>query len=84
MEYEYIKIQLSITLLAFIEQYNLTELVHTDDYVYTEVRGGMYGLPQAGRLAYDDLIMHMEKAGYRQENSYLNYRRTIPMVYHLT
>ena len=35
-------------------QYNLKDLIH-NGYVYTQIDGGMYGLPQAGRLAYEDL-----------------------------
>ena len=34
--------------------YNLQDLVH-NGYVYAQIYGGMYGLPQAGRLAYEDL-----------------------------
>ena len=35
-----------------IDLYNLHDLV-CDSYVYIEIHGRMYGLPQVGRLAYD-------------------------------
>jgi len=66
LEYEYIKIPISLFPPGFIVQYNLNEIVHSDGYVYAEVCGGMYGLPQAGRLAHDDLVQYMAGHGYIQ------------------
>ena len=40
---------------AIIDQFNLRPLIH-NGFVYVEIRRGMYGLPQAGRLANDQLI----------------------------
>ena len=48
----------------FIELYNLYDLID-NDFICIEIRGGMYGLPQAGRLAHDDLKMHLEPFGYK-------------------
>jgi hypothetical protein len=41
----------------------LEEKIH-DGYVYAEVRKGMYGLPQAGKLANDRLRKFLAPAGY--------------------
>jgi hypothetical protein len=43
--------------------YNLEAKIH-DGYVYAEVRKGMYGLPQAGKLANDRLRKFLAPAGY--------------------
>ena len=52
--YEYMLIPLPILPPTIIDQYNLTPLIH-NGFVYVEVRKGMYGLPQAGKLANDQL-----------------------------
>ena len=52
--YEYMRIPLYMLPDAIIEQYNLLPLVH-NGHVYVEIRRGMYGLPQAGKLANDQL-----------------------------
>ena len=36
------------------------------DFVIAEIRKGIYGLPQAGKLAQDKLIAHHATHGYRQ------------------
>ena len=43
---------------------NLRPLFH-NGHVYVEIRRGMYGLPQAGRLANDQLVAFLEPHGYR-------------------
>ena len=62
--FEYIKIPREMIPDAIFEQYNLHEY-ETNGHVYFEVRKGMYGLPQAGRLAHDRLVSHLTKYGYR-------------------
>jgi Reverse transcriptase (RNA-dependent DNA polymerase) len=47
------------------EFYNLQDLVH-NGYVYREIRRGMYGLVQAGRIANDELVPHLAAHGYIQ------------------
>eukprot|EP00957_Ditylum_brightwellii_P138607 10564415-Ditylum_brightwellii.AAC.1 len=47
----------------FKKEYNLDEIVQDDD-VYVEIHKGMYGLPQAGKIANDQLIKHLAKLGY--------------------
>ena len=40
--------------------------VSKDDYIYTEIRRGMYGLPAAGILAQRILEKLLNKEGYKQ------------------
>jgi hypothetical protein len=61
--YEYMRIPLFMIPDAIIEQYNLMPLVH-NGYVFVEIRRGMYGLPQAGKLANDQLIKFLAPHGY--------------------
>jgi hypothetical protein len=56
---EYHKIPMEIKI-----QYNLDEYVTDDGYVYFEVGKGMYGLPQAGIIAYKALKAHLAPHGY--------------------
>jgi hypothetical protein len=63
--YEYMRIPLDVIPEDIIEQYGLRELAH-NGYVYAEIRKGMYGLPQAGRIANDALVPYLERNGYMQ------------------
>ena len=63
--FEYMRILLALISPEIVTQYNLEALVHTSGYIYIEIRKGMYGLPQAGLLAYQKLTKHLAKAGYR-------------------
>ena len=65
--YEYMRIPVSVIPPAIMELYNLHLLVE-NGYVYVEIRKGMYGLPQAGRIANDKLIPILAKAGYHQSS----------------
>ena len=49
-----------------IEEYNLQSKVANIGFVHCEVRQGMYGLPQAGLLAQQQLTKQLNKAGYFQ------------------
>ena len=62
--YEYMKLPINLFPPEIIEQYNLLPLVHDDNHVYMEILKGMYGLPQAGKLANDQLKTHLQKFGY--------------------
>ncbi len=46
-----------------MEQYNLAPLVH-NSYVLVKIQKGMYSLPQAGLIAYKQLVKHLAKYGY--------------------
>ena len=60
---KYIMIQISMVPQEFAEIYNLTEKEH-NGYIYARVTKGIYGLPQAVRIAYDYLLKHIETYVY--------------------
>jgi hypothetical protein len=62
-EYEYARIPVSMLPAHILDLYNLHDKVD-NDFVYAEVRKGMYGLPQAGKLAYDRLQAYLAPLGY--------------------
>jgi hypothetical protein len=47
-----------------IEHYALRDKQDEKGFIYIEIRKGMYGLKQAGRIAYDELKTHLAKHGY--------------------
>jgi hypothetical protein len=49
---------------AIIEKYNLRPLIH-NGAVYVKIRCGMNGLPQAGRLANDQLFKFLATHEYK-------------------
>ena len=61
--YEYMRVPIWMLPDDIIEQYNLKPLFH-NGHVYVEIRRGMYGLPQAGRIANDQLIASLAPHGY--------------------
>jgi hypothetical protein len=61
--YEYVRIPVKYIPPDIMAQYQLQPLVH-NDHVLAEVRKGMYGLPQAGILAYERLAKHLTAHGY--------------------
>jgi hypothetical protein len=62
---EFIRIKLDVIPDKFIKQYNLEAIAH-NGHVYAQINGGMYGLPQAGKLANDLLVDRLTAAGYIQ------------------
>lgn len=63
--YEYMRVPIHCIPQRIIDQYNLEPLIQ-NGAVYVEIRKGMYGLPQAGRIASDNLIPVLRKNGYHQ------------------
>ena len=63
-EYEYMKFKLSEIPDDAIAHYQLNGRVHSDRYVYVEIRKGMPGLKQAGRITNDRLASHLANYGY--------------------
>jgi hypothetical protein len=63
--YEYMRIPTSQIPKKIFDQYNLGPLVH-NGAVYVEIRKGMYGLPQAGKIANDKLVKILAANGYHQ------------------
>ena len=47
-----------------IDQYGLKEKTTSEEYIYVEIRKGMYGLPQAGLLAQELLEQRLQKNCY--------------------
>ena len=64
--YEYTGLKLRDLLEDVIRQYNLRGKLEKDDYVYTEIRRGMYGLLAAGILSQRLLKKQLNKEGCRQ------------------
>ena len=56
-------IQISMIPLEFVEKYNLAEKAH-NGYIYARLKKVMYGLPQAGRIAHEALLKHLEPYVY--------------------
>ena len=63
--YEYMRIPIDVIPEEIIEQYGLREFEH-NGYVYVEIRKGMYGLCQAGKIANDALVPYLANHGYHQ------------------
>jgi hypothetical protein len=62
--YKYVRLPIEGIPPISIIEHNLLPLVHKG-YVYAEVRRGMYGLlPQAGRIANDQLTAFLTPKGY--------------------
>ena len=60
---ECIMIQLSMIPQEIVEKYNIAEKSQ-NEYIYTRVTDGMYGIPQAGRIAHGALLKHLEPYEY--------------------
>ena len=62
---EYMSIPIDLIPPEIIAEYKLEDIVH-NGRVYVRINKGMYGLPQAGRLANDLLAKRLGKHGYYQ------------------
>ena len=62
--YEYMKLPINIIPDEIIKQYKLKELEYKG-FVYMEIQKGMYGLPQAGKIANDLLQKRLAPYGYK-------------------
>jgi hypothetical protein len=61
--YEYMRVPIHMIPADIIKSYNLTPLIK-NGVIYVEIRRGMYGLPQAGKLANDQLVQFLAPHGY--------------------
>ena len=61
---EYIKVKYKYFPEEIWKHYNLPLLVTQDNYIYIQIRKGMYGLKQAALLAYDNLQQCLKPHGY--------------------
>ena len=60
-DFAYMRITINVIPSDIIKQY--AQLIYKD-HVYLEVSKGIYGLPQAGKLANEQLIRHLAPYGY--------------------
>ena len=60
---EYMRLPIAEIPQVIIDEYNLLPLVH-DGWVYIEIRKGMPGLKQAGKIANDRLVEHLAPFGF--------------------
>ena len=63
--HEFMKLPLDILPEEIIQQYNLREIAH-NGWVYVQIEKGMYGLPQMGILANQQLTKVLKPFGYYQ------------------
>ena len=63
-EHEYMKIPIKIIPPIIIQHYNLHKLIYKD-HIHIRIDKGMYGLPQAGILAHQDLSNHLAPYGFK-------------------
>lgn len=63
---EYMSLRLDQIPPSVIAEQNLAELSHRDK-VLCRVNKGIYGLPQAGRLARERLVRHLQTHGFRED-----------------
>jgi hypothetical protein len=61
--YGYMRIPAKDIPADIMEQYNLAPLVHNGHFL-TKIRKGMYGLPQAGIIAYNHPVQHLALSDY--------------------
>jgi hypothetical protein len=64
--YEYMRLKMADIPDEIIKEYKLDQKVTTDGFIYTEIRKGMYGLPQAGIIVQELLAKRLGKHGYSQ------------------
>ena len=64
---EYFRMKLSDIPQEIIDEYKLLEKATPEGWVYVEVRRGMYGLPQGGLLAQQQLEERLNEHGYYQD-----------------
>jgi hypothetical protein len=62
--YEYMRLHLDIIPQEIVDQYKLKDITTPDGWVYIEIRRGMYGLNQAGIIAYQQLKTHLATYDY--------------------
>ena len=68
---EYMKIPLSWFPQDIIDRYKIMDLVDKDNFVFVDIRKGMYGLNQSARIAFDRLLKLMKPRGYHPLRSNL-------------
>jgi hypothetical protein len=62
--YQYMKIHVSKIPPEIQKEYNVAAMADCNGYVYFEIRKGMYGLKEAGIVAWQHLVTHLKTYGY--------------------
>ena len=62
---EYMRIKLTDIPDEIVNEYKLHKIA-TDGWIFVEIGRGMYGLPQSGIIAQEQLAKRLEKHGYTQ------------------
>ncbi len=83
--YEYMKMHLSFFPDEIITQYDLHNIKDSHGWIHMEIRKGMPGLKQAGRIANDRLTKHLAQFGYTpvERTPSLWTHRTRPITFSL-
>ena len=63
-DFVYAKMHKSFIPQKFIDTYGLEDSFDADNYIFVEIRRGMYGLKQAGKIAHDQLKSFLEPHRY--------------------
>ena len=81
-EYKYVRIKAEYIPKEMMDKYNLWDLVD-NEYLYIEIRKGMYGLSQVGRLANNYLKKQLDPFGFNECEHTLSLWRhkTHPLVF---
>ena len=62
--YEFMRMPIALIPQEIIQEYHLQNIVSNDGYIYMQIEKGMYGLPQAGKIANQELETHLAPFGY--------------------
>jgi hypothetical protein len=65
-EHEYMRMDLKTIPLDIQDKYQLQRYANSNGVILMEIMKGIYGLPQAGKLAQDRLVTHLASHGYHQ------------------
>ena len=62
--YQYMCIHLKDIPNKVVFDYSLLPIAYSSGYVYVDIRKGMYGLKEAGIIAYKRLVHNLQPHGY--------------------
>ena len=65
---EFMRIHIRIIPQEIIDTYDLKALVDNQGWIYMRIERGIYGLKQAGIIANQELVKHMDTFGYHPVN----------------
>jgi Reverse transcriptase (RNA-dependent DNA polymerase) len=63
---EYVRFRIDLIPTEIRNQYDIQKYANDDGCVYARLEKGMYGLPQAGKVANDQLLPRLAAAGYNE------------------